>query len=124
MARVYLDANKLIDLVEDRGETFGDSLDKHKLFLSPLSVHILLYITKHKVPYQKLEDTIQDFTIVNFNQSLCDKSFFGPTTDFEDNVQLNTASEAECDLFLTADKKLQNLKYFGKARIVGEMPHD
>ena len=124
MARVYLDANKLIDLVEDRGETFGDSLDKHKLFISPLSVHILLYITKHKVPYQKLEDIIQDFTIVHFNQNICNKSLLGPTADFEDNVQLHSAASAACDLFLTSDKKLQNLKYFGKTKIVKEMPHD
>lgn len=117
MAKVFLDANKLIDLVEDRGKTFGDSLDKHFIFISPLSVHILLYITKSKVPYQKLEDTIQDFSIVDFDQNLCDKSLLGPTADFEDNVQLNTAAQSECDLFLTSDKKLLNLKFFGKSRI-------
>jgi len=44
----------------------------------------------------------------------------GPTDDFEDNVQLHSAVMGDCDYFLTMDKKLIKMKYFGKMRICGE----
>lgn len=120
MAKVFLDTNKLVDIVENRGEISVDVFDKHNLFISPLSVHILIYITKHKVPYGRLEEIIQELSIVDFGQGICDKSLEGPTDDFEDNVQLHSAASSECDLFLTNDKKLLDLRFFGKTKIQQE----
>lgn len=120
MAKVFLDANKLIDIVENRVEISVDDFDKHNLFVSPLSLHILLYITKHKLPYEKLEKITEEISIVDFGQGICSKSLEGPTDDFEDNVQLHSAAKAQCDLFLTKDKKLLNLKFFGKTKIIQE----
>ena len=121
MAKVFLDTNKLIDIVENRGEISVDVFDKHNLFISSLSIHILLYITKHKVPYERLEEMLENFFIVDFDHSICYKSLEGPTDDFEDNVQLHSAANADCDVFLTNDKKLLSLKFFGKTRIVKEL---
>lgn len=42
----------------------------------------------------------------------------GPTKDLEDNIQLHSAAEAESDIFLTADKKLVDMKFFGKTQII------
>lgn len=117
MAKVFLDANIFIDLVENRGEISSDELNGHDVFISPLSVHILMYITKSKIPYKKLNEAIKDFSIIDFDQSICYKSLDGPTNDFEDNMQLHSAAQAECDLFLTSDVKLLNLRFFGKTRI-------
>lgn len=45
----------------------------------------------------------------------------GPTVDFEDNVQLHSAAEAECEIFLTEDKKLLKLGFFGKTHVVSQI---
>ena len=45
-------------------------------------------------------------------------SLDGPTKDLEDNIQLHSAAKTEADFFLTNDKKLLKMKFFGKMRIV------
>ena len=37
--------------------------------------------------------------------------------DFEDNVQLHCAAQANCDFFLTRDEKMLKLGFFGKVRL-------
>lgn len=37
--------------------------------------------------------------------------------NLEDNIQLHSAAEAECDFFLTSDDKLLKIKFFGKTEI-------
>lgn len=118
MARIFLDANTFIDLIENRGQITSGELEGHQLFISPLSIHILIYVTKQKIPYPILTNLISLFTVVICDTSICDKSLIGPTTDFEDNLQLHSSSEAECELFITNDKKLLSLKFFGRTRIL------
>lgn len=48
------------------------------------------------------------------------KALEGPTVDFEDNTQLHSAAEAECDYFLTNDEKLLKMKFFGKTRLTNK----
>lgn len=55
--------------------------------------------------------------MIPFDSAIAEKALVGPTSDFEDNVQLHSAAEAECDIFLTEDKKLSDMKFFGKVRI-------
>lgn len=118
MAKVFLDTNVLIDLVEKRGKITPDELNDHDVFISPLSVHILMYITKRKVPYDNLSNIINSsFTYISFDKNMADLASIGPTNDFEDNVQLHSAAEAQCDFFLTEDKKLLDMKFFGKVTI-------
>lgn len=118
MAKVFLDANIFIDLVEQRSHVTSKDFKGHDLFISPLSVHILMYITKKKIPYSKLAELIQLFSVVPFDQAIIHKALQGPTKDFEDNIQLHSAALTDCDLFLTHDKKLLHLSFFGKTQLV------
>lgn len=117
MAKIFIDANVFIDLVEKRSQLNIDDLDNHDLFISALSVHILIYITKKKVPYPFLSEIIKRFLIVDFNSDIVNKALQNPTADLEDNIQLHSATEADCDIFLTSDAKLLKLKFFGKTEI-------
>lgn len=117
MEKIFLDANVFIDLVEKRKGVDLARFDQQELFISPLSVHILHYITKQKVPYARLLQIIKTFSIVNIDQPIFNNAILGPTNDFEDNVQLHSAAEADCNVFLTEDKKIKDLKFFGKVKI-------
>jgi len=92
-------------------------LSGNLLFISPLSTHILFYARKLKVPDQEVNDLQEQFGIVPFTEHILDKALVGPTEDLEDNIQLHSAAEADCDLFLTSDRKLLSQKFFGKVRI-------
>lgn len=118
MARIFLDTNTFIDLVENRKQITLDQLNGNNLLISPLSVHILLYVTKRKIPYDRLNNIISSFMMVAFNENITYASLEGPTIDLEDNIQLHSAAEADCDIFLTGDEKLLKMKFFGKTQIV------
>lgn len=118
MARVFLDVNVFIDIVEKRRQIDKKLLHLNDLYLSPLSIHIISYLYKYKIPHERLANIDKFFKLVPFNLDLTIKALGGPTPDFEDNVQLHSAAEAECDYFLTSDKKLLNLKFFGKTQVV------
>lgn len=117
MAKVFLDANYFIGLANRAPEVDTEILDKHQGFISSLSCHILFYINKIKVPDAKMNSFIDDFNLIELSHDILDKSLTGPTKDLEDNIQLHSAAEAECDFFLTNDKKLLKLKFFGKTEI-------
>lgn len=117
MARVFLDTNIFIDLVEKRKPKTFDQLNGNSLFISPLSVHILMYVTKHKIPYQRLNEIINLFTLVPFDKNIINPALAAPTADLEDNIQLHSAVRADCDIFLTSDEKLKSMKFFGKVQI-------
>lgn len=120
MARVFLDTNLYIDATK-RAKDKWQSLDKHLLFISPLSTHILFYARKLKVPDLEIDGLQEDFGIVPLTKEILDLSLQGPTPDLEDNIQLHSAVEADCDLFLTKDKKLLKMKFFGKTKIVQDI---
>ncbi len=122
MARVFLDANVFIDLVEKRKHITPGQFSAHDVFVSALSVHILLYITKRKIPYPCLTELLQTLTLVPVTELFVQKALENPTKDFEDNIQLHSAVEADCEMFLTADKKLLKLGSFGKTKIASSMP--
>lgn len=118
MAKVFLDANYLIGLANKTPGVEVDSLDGQEGHISALSCHILCYVNKIKIPNQKIQAFIGEFTVVNLSSSILQKAFAGPTDDLEDNIQLHSAAEAECDYFLTSDKKILSMIYFGKTKIV------
>ena len=117
MARVYFDANYFIDLVEKRKSVSLSQFAQHKLFLSPLSIHIYTYLYKIKIPNPKLLDIQAYFNFAEIDGLITSKSLSGPTKDFEDNLQLHSAAVFECDFFLTNDKTLLNFGFFGKTII-------
>lgn len=121
MAKVFLDANYFIGLANRAPEVDTEILDEHQGFVSILSCHILFYINKVKVPDQKMNSFIDDFNLIKVSLEILEKALQGPTEDLEDNIQLHSAAEAECDLFLTEDRKLLDLKFFGKMQMANSL---
>jgi len=120
MGRVFLDTNFYIDITKRAREKW-ESLRGNLLFISPLSTHILFYTRKLKVPDQEVNKLQEQFGIVPLTKYILDKALEGPTADLEDNIQLHSAAEAECNLFLTEDKKLLDLKFFGKTQVANSI---
>lgn len=116
MVRIFLDTNQYIDLTK-RAKEKWKSLEENLLFISPLSTHILFYARKLKVPDAEVNELQEQFGIVPLTKYILDKALTGPTNDLEDNIQLHSAAEADCDVFLTADSKLLKLKFFGKTEV-------
>ncbi|OGE10153.1 hypothetical protein A3A60_00615 [Candidatus Curtissbacteria bacterium RIFCSPLOWO2_01_FULL_42_26] len=117
MAKVFLDANYFIRLANRAPEVDTEILDKHEGYIATLSCHILFYINKIDVPDSETNSFIYDFNLIDLDRTILDKALIGPTKDFEDNIQLHSAAEEECDFFLTYDEKLLKMKFFGKVRI-------
>lgn len=118
MAKIFLDANYFIDAVHRTPEKqILETLEGYVIYVSILSFHIYCYSFKIKIPSQEVVAQKEKFQIVDFSINILDKAFEGPTQDFEDNVQLHSAAEADCDFFLTSDEKLLKLKFFGKMEI-------
>src|SRR3990167_2451415 len=113
MAKVFLDANFYIDAVYRKSEVNKQFLGR-EIYFSPLSTHILFYALKLKVPHLKIEKMSRKFEAVQLNWKVLEKALGGPTTDLEDNIQLHSSSEVNCDYFLTNDEKLLKMKFFGK----------
>lgn len=122
MAKVFLDTNIYIDAVQrNKQKRILEQLLGNKLFISVLSVHILFYFLKLKLPSPEIESFISPFEVIDLDRMILANSLEQPTDDLEDNVQLQSAAEANCDYFLTNDKKLLKMKYFGKMKIVSTL---
>jgi predicted nucleic acid-binding protein len=120
MAKLFLDTNIFIDILKKRTDREFVNFQGHELSISPLSIHILAYIYKHKIPSHELDIVQKLFNIIPFTETITANALIGPTSDFEDNVQLHSAAEEACDVFLTKDKQLLSMKFFGKVRIIEE----
>ncbi len=116
MARVYLDTNIYIDAAY-RNPQINNQLLAHEVYYSPLSTHILFYTFKLNIPQPTIDILGSKFKIVDLAASILQDALRGPTKDLEDNIQLHSAADAECVFFLTSDKKLLAMKFFGKAKI-------
>lgn len=120
MANIFVDTNILFDLAV-RNKKIAKELKDHNLFISPLSFHIYSYSQKLVIPNNKINEMYKFFGIVSFSTKILRKAIEGPTNDLEDNVQLQSAKRVGCDYFLTNDKKLLKMKYFGKVKIVSKL---
>lgn len=116
MANIFLDTNFFFDILS-RNKTKAKLLDNNKVFVSPLSCHIYYYSENVKVPDGKINDFLKNLNIVNLSSKILKQAMDGPTNDLEDNIQLYSATSSNCDRFLTSDKKLLNLRSFGKIKI-------
>jgi predicted nucleic acid-binding protein len=121
MAKVYFDTNVFNDLVGENKFGFDLMTINNEIFASTLSIHILAYVLKVKIPNRRFKSLVEGIIKIDFDNSIVEKSLIGPTSDFEDNVQLHSAVLGECDYFLTLDKKLLKLKSFGKVKICGKL---
>ncbi|SRR5260221_7895794 len=124
MASLFLDTNVLIDIFEHRKLIDLLALSYYDLKYSPLSIHIYIYLYKLKMPLPELTLIIQKLQVkaVDFSAEIVEKALNGPTQDFEDNIQLQSANEVNCEYFLTNDKKLWNKKFFRGMKIIKELP--
>lgn len=120
MAKIFLDANWVIDITKRKPKS-RQVLDGLQVFISPLSIHILCYYYKLKIPDETLAKFVDEYYLVEISSKLLKKALRGPTPDLEDNIQLHSAAEADCDYFLTNDKKLLKMKFFGKAHITNKI---
>lgn len=118
MARIFLDTNYFIDAIHRHPEKqILEDLENHIAYISPLSFHIYCYIYKIDMPNKKVLLQKDKFQVIDFSEDILERALLGPTNDFEDNVQLHSAAEADCNVFLTNDKKIKDLKFFGKVKI-------
>ena len=117
MAKLFLDANYFIDLVEKRKEIDINHFQNHSLYISPLSIHILVYVYKYKIPNKHLPEVTRYFSLVPLDETVIQRSFLGPSGDFEDNIQLHSSAFAQCSVFLTRDLSLLRIGYFGFVKI-------
>lgn len=125
MAKIFLDTNYFIDTIHRRPEKqILDLLTGHIVYISILSFHIYCYTYKIKIPDKKVLLQKERFQLVDFSEKILERALNNPTIDLEDNVQLHSAAEAECDLFLTQDHQLLNLKFFGKVQILSVLPEN
>ncbi len=122
MAKVFLDANIIIDLIEKRQVLSLDDLTGNEVYFSPLSIHILAYLFKYKMPEDGLLEALENYIAVSFDESVLQKALEGQTNDFEDNVQLQSADKAGCEVFLTYDKALLKMSRFGQCKIIDRVP--
>lgn len=120
MARIFLDSNFFFDISE-RDVKKREMLNGNRVFVSALSYHILFYTYKHRVPHKLITKHKNRLEITDLTDKILDLSLAGPTSDLEDNIQLYSASGSDCDIFLTNDKKLLKMKFFGKTRIVSSL---
>ncbi|MCL4390261.1 MAG: hypothetical protein M1484_02535 [Patescibacteria group bacterium] len=121
MARVFLDTNWYFDIAKRDKEKVG-LLKGHLVFISTLSTYILFYAFKLKVPNVEANQTQELLFPVALSKEILDRALDGPTTDLEDNIQLQSTTESSCDYFLTNDKNLLKMKFFGKAQILPALP--
>jgi hypothetical protein len=117
MAKIFLDTNIYIDVLCKRTDRDLSDFEGHELYISPLSIHILTYVNKYAIPHDVVAVNTEVFNIVPFDGLVSQNALIGPTSDFEDNVQLHSATLADCDFFLTEDKKLLKMKFFGRMKV-------
>lgn len=110
MAKIFLDANCLIDVFGRRDETLATLLNPHQLNISALSLHIFAYVEKLHMPTSLLSQISSLVHVVNLTGVIVNHSAQGPTPDFEDNIQLQSAVAVGCQYFLTRENRLLKMK--------------
>lgn len=115
--RIFLDANTFLDVVEMRDEKLAGLLANQNLFIAEYSLQVLTYIYKYKVPNENLNLITSRFNLAFSDSEIVNRALLGPTDDYEDNIQLHLAVSSDCDLFLTKDKTLLKMGYFGRMKV-------
>ena len=122
MARIFLDTNIFIDIIHRKPEkNIRESLVGHIVYISPLSIANFCYIYRIKTPNKIFSAQIRKFQRLALSATICEKALIGPTDDLEDNIQLHSAADAQCEYLLTEDKKLLNMKFFGDIQIQSKL---
>lgn len=121
MAKIFLDTNYFIDFAERNKTNLLIKLEGNRLYISIFSVLVLAYVYKYKIPNNKIKILINKISPLPLNKSILETAIDGPTDDLEDNIQLLSAAKSDCDVFLTNDKNILKMKFFGKTKIASEL---
>jgi len=126
MKKVFLDANILIDLMDETRSvdpsitSFMFEADKECLYMSPLSVHIAFYVLKIKPNTQICKDMqlfLETINLIPLTESIAKRSVSIDFPNFEDCLQYFSALDY-CDYILTRDKKdFEKIKELSPSRI-------
>lgn len=118
MALVFLDPNFLIETIGLRkSQKDIPQLEGHEIFISPLTIHIICYVFKIKIPDTRISEILAQIHLVDLSEEVIRLSLSGPTKDLEDNIQLHSASASNCDYFLTNDAKILKMRFLEKLRL-------
>lgn len=118
MVNIYLDANILLDILTHRQQFDILALGQNRPIISTLSVHIAAYSAKVFQPDTEFKAVVDLFTLIPLENVIVNLSLKGPTSDFEDNVQLHSAVKAQANYFITRDIALLKLGIFGSTQIL------
>ena len=118
MPKIFLDACIFIDIISNRQAFDLTALEGNRPAISALTIHIAHYVAKATCPDQAIINLASKLIITSIPLSLAHRAMFDPTTDYEDNLQLLSALEAQCDLFITDDKTLLKLKKIKGLQII------
>ncbi len=121
MNKVFLDTNFFMRLLEGQLLEQGKKLDTSERLISPLSIHIATYVHRLTMPDERFTDFVSHFTVVLTSPACAQVSLCQPTSDYEDNIQLNTAAEAGATIFYTLDKQLLALQAYSSFIIKSPM---
>lgn len=112
MESLYLDANILMEIIFQRPKAKKclETISQAKnLFVSSLSVHIVMYYLEKDAPDLILDfqEILGEFFVLDLNSLVLQKAFNSyDFRDFEDFIQVTTCLESEIKNFLTLDKDL------------------
>lgn len=118
MDKIFLDTNVFMRLLEGRLEDSWQKFDAYQCCISALSIHIAVYVHKLRIPNATMSSFTTHFVILPISNQASKQSLEGPTSDYEDNLQLHTALESNTAQFVTLDKKLLDLKSIGIMNVV------
>ncbi len=118
MDKIFLDTNFFMRLLEGQLKDERKKLDKYQCYVSTLSIHITMYVHKLSVPHPTLRSFLKYFGVLPLSRQTSLMSLEGPTSDYEDNLQLTAAAENGINIFITLDKELLKLKQFQSVKII------
>ncbi len=108
--KVFLDTNCIIDLIQQRDPNvdYVEKVLKYRTYpvpsISAPTVTNAYYITKYK-NQQLYQIFINKFSIIPLDENLINQAFGLNMKDFEDAIQLVSALKANCNYFITWNKK-------------------
>jgi predicted nucleic acid-binding protein len=121
MAKIFIDTNIFIDILTDRSKINLEAFDNHELCLSILSIHIATYLLKIEIPDKIFNNVVDSCNTIGMSAEIYTLASQGPTKDLEDNMQLHSCVQNDCEYFLTNDKELLKMIYFGKTKIIKDL---
>lgn len=118
-ARVFLDANILLDLILHRqGFPLANNIMQAgingslQLYTTPSVLHIVAYFSKKHFKVEKtkqiLSTLLNDVQIIDSDHSTAIAAINSSIDDIEDALQYYTALNHNADYFISSDKKLKN----------------